>query len=493
VTAEAERQKLEADLATSAATLSQLQTQLASAKVGYETENRLLEDLRKRYQSQASEIQTVRTELIRAESDLSALKLERAEIGGNLLREKDDLLELKRRVAEVGQETQSLRKEVDQAKKDARQHKGLLAIAKKQLSTAEAEKESVAKELGEARAEAEEAEKEIQQTEAALDTLRKQSSSPVTNGVGNGSIHQSPSMGNSEIRGTTETKSPEIGSPALPFTNTSAVASPALSSKSNNPFDRLRKSSVSSETSLQARSASPFAPSNLNATEKGLMSPVDDDDPFGFNQTSPTQLIDGLSHSNNAAPDTPRQNSNPVEEKTEKTMLSPTHDTLFTPTDSFFTPPSSSAGNNALDAIFGEPQEFSESKFPPLAEENSGRKNTDAELPPLQEIEKGEESSSDDDDEDNRPLGQVKAEKQSATTTQATPSGAEGTQSASFNDAFGFDTAPAEKVVPVASSEPVFDMSGLVQPTSAPVNAAGSSSTVPNNLNGISRGKLFNC
>ncbi|PVG02985.1 hypothetical protein CPB86DRAFT_793911 [Serendipita vermifera] len=483
VSAEADRQKLEADLATSAATLSQLQTQLASAKVGYETESKLLSGLRERYQSQAAEIQTTRDELIRAESDLSALKLEKAEIGGNLLREKDDLRDLKRLVTEITEETQLIRREVEQVKKEARQHKGLLAIARKQITTAEAEKESAAKELAQAREEAEEAEKDVKQAEATLEGLRKQTSSPVANGVGNGSIHQSPSMSNSEIKTAVETKSPEISSPALPFTNTSGIASPALSSKSNNPFDRLRKSSVSSETSLQARSASPFAASNPPTTEKGLLSPVDDDDPFGFNQMSPVQVQPAV-----IAPDTPRQNSNIVEERAEKAMLSPVQDNLFTPSESFFTPPSSSAGNNTLDAIFADQQGFAESKFPPLAEVNSGEKSAETDLPPLQEIERGEESSS-DDDEDNRPLGQVKAEKQSAAGAAGVTSATEGTESTSFNDAFGFETTQADKPAPTAASNSIFNTSGLEKSTDTPMNIMGPSTTVPGHTNGVSTGR----
>ena len=111
-------------------------------------------NLRERLVTQRVDIQKARDELISAESELSATKVEKAEVEGSVLRDKEEIRDLQRRMKEVGVETDALKAAIEKAKKDVRQQKGLLAIARKQLATAEAEKlkstkglEAVQKEL----------------------------------------------------------------------------------------------------------------------------------------------------------------------------------------------------------------------------------------------------------------------------------------------------------------------------------------------------------
>ena len=139
-TTKAERTSIEATIANQAAQLSALQTQLSSAKAAYETETRLLAALRERYTNQTTDINKAREELIHAESDLSAVRVEKSEIEQHLLRDKEEVRDLQRKMTEAGSTIEHVKAEIEKAKKDAKQQKGLLAIAKKQLATRETER-----------------------------------------------------------------------------------------------------------------------------------------------------------------------------------------------------------------------------------------------------------------------------------------------------------------------------------------------------------------
>ncbi|KAK0210424.1 hypothetical protein DFS33DRAFT_291638 [Desarmillaria ectypa] len=99
-TSKTERASVEQALANQAAQLSALQTQLSSAKAAYETETKLLSTLRDRLNTQTAEIQKTRENLISAESDLSAVRVEKAEIEGAFLRDKEEARELHRKILE---------------------------------------------------------------------------------------------------------------------------------------------------------------------------------------------------------------------------------------------------------------------------------------------------------------------------------------------------------------------------------------------------------
>ena len=163
-----ESASIQQTLATQASQLSALQTQLSSAKAAYETETKLLAAFKERHSAQSAEIQKAREDLIRAESDLSAIRVEKSEIEGSFLRDKEDIRELNRKMNEVGQQIDALKTDIEKAKKDAKQQKGLLAIAKKQLSLKEAEKAKAEKEQEGALADLTTVTKEREEAEADL-------------------------------------------------------------------------------------------------------------------------------------------------------------------------------------------------------------------------------------------------------------------------------------------------------------------------------------
>ncbi|KAF8636468.1 hypothetical protein AX17_003284 [Amanita inopinata Kibby_2008] len=228
-----DRTSVEQTLASQAAQLSALQIQLSSAKAAYETETKLLATLRERQTNQLSEIQKCREELIRAESDLSAVRVEKAEIEGAFLRDKEDARELHRKMVEVGQRVEALKQDLERIKKDSKQQKGLLAIARKQLSTKETERIKAEKELEEASDELTTVTNERQDAEAGLAR------------AGAIPLPKSPE------RGTTPDSVTFAASQPLP------LSSPELSSgRSHNPFERLGVAPVTSSP----RSQSPFLP-----------------------------------------------------------------------------------------------------------------------------------------------------------------------------------------------------------------------------------------
>jgi epidermal growth factor receptor substrate 15 len=481
-TVQHDRNQLEADLATSAATLTQIQTQLASAKIGYDTESKLLADLRERYTNQANEIKTTRDELIHAESDLSGLKLEKAEIGGNLLREKDDVRELKRRAAEIAQEVELIKKEIEQAKKDARMQKGLLAIAKKQLSTAEAEKEAAQKELAESKAEAEQAEAEVAQTEAAIATLKENTIVAPTS---------PPKVASPKPTGERDIAtpgSPPVTSPILPFAESGRIASPTPSNSSRNPFDRFRQGSVSSLTTPQ-RSGSPFAAAHEPIAEAPKYS-AEQDDPFGFNEPAtepPALILSPTIPTLTTGTETPRQQA-AIPNGNLIAPMSPEQEKLISPAETFFTPPTSSAGNANIDDLFVDNNDTSASRFPALTDPISPTNDTD--LPPLKDVVEEDSSS---DEEDNRPLGEVKAEKQATAAISGGETQKHAPQESvntgpSFDDVFGAPEPSAAATSATTTTAPNSHFSTLGSSAASPTTSAFNSQVAPPVINGHTTG-----
>jgi len=229
-----ESASIQQTLATQASQLSALQTQLSSAKAAYETETKLLAAFKERHSAQSAEIQKAREDLIRAESDLSAIRVEKSEIEGSFLRDKEDIRELHRKMNEVGQQIDALKTDIEKAKKDAKQQKGLLAIAKKQLSLKEAEKAKAEKEQEGVLADLTAVTKEREEAEADL-------------------AKEGTAIEPKAAERTTDSVAFTANQQPLPLTPD--LSATALS-KSNNPFERLAKSSGNSTP----RSQSPFLP-----------------------------------------------------------------------------------------------------------------------------------------------------------------------------------------------------------------------------------------
>ncbi|OSX64638.1 hypothetical protein POSPLADRAFT_1166744 [Postia placenta MAD-698-R-SB12] len=470
--AKAERDDMERKLSEQASQLAALQTQLSSAKAAYETETRLLSALRERYNAQTMEMQQARENLIRGESDLSAVRVEKAEIEGSFLRDKEDVRELQRKMTEVYMEVETLKAGVEKAKKEAKQQKGLLAIARKQLATREAERAKIQKELEEAHIELTDVTKELEEVQAKA---AEEVPAPMTNGRG--------------------VASPDILAralaqplPATPDIPTSPTGSVMSLGKSNNPFERVAMAS-----SPGSRSQSPFLPFTNSAmlptppTAGGNASKEAEEstpvvaaspNPFRFSQAfSPEQVFSSLE-----APAEAQLGVSPID------LMSPTD------TDMFHTPPSSAT----LTALSPMPQPLHEgadleapastdtivptgpqaSEHDELVEAptNVNDQQQDTDLGhQLKELEV-EESDSDSDSEssDDEPLATIKAPTGPEPTIAEQPDAA-GTSSipeiSAFDDSFGItteDTRPLSSFLPAAATPVRSDsLATSVQPVDA--------------------------
>lgn len=197
-----------------------------------------MDDLLKRDAEQKALLGRARHELISAESDLSALRVEKTEIEGGYLRDKEEVREVQKRMREVGEEVKLVKEMVERAKKEARQQKGLGAIARKQLATVEGEREKVEEELREAervRDAGPGAEKEVEEEDSPFD--------------------HPPAIA---------TRAPLPLSPPV-------VNSPAGSVRSTNPFDRL--GAVAGVLSPQVTGASTSAVKSLSPQVTGTFTP----------------------------------------------------------------------------------------------------------------------------------------------------------------------------------------------------------------------------
>ncbi|KAJ7236710.1 hypothetical protein B0H12DRAFT_1212316 [Mycena haematopus] len=468
-TAQADRAALETTLANQAAQLSALQTQLTTAKAAYETENKLLAGLRERQAVQTADITKTREELIRAESDLSAVRVEKAEVEGAFLRDKEEVRALHRKMVEVGGEAETLKLDVEKSKKEAKQQKGLLAIARKQLSTKEAERAKAEKELAEAQAEAAAVVREKQEVESAIATLDAlpMPTLPVV-------AAPAPAPAPEPERTTSNDSLTFAASYALPVTPD--VGSPSIPSsiKSNNPFDRL----VGNAT---PRSQSPFAPTiSPQATGTGDAAP----DPFGFSQAfevdAPAPAPQAAAPEA-AAPEAPTDAPEQEQEQEESKSPTPKPAELLTPVgsvsdgenDIFSTPITATVPTfPAIDDVVA-------TQFPPVEAPNGKPPGLDQPEPTLDRAETTDlgaqlkeldvadsESSDESDSEDEVPLATLQKGKKAevAETITETPVNENGdakpAAEPSFDDVFGMsDAAPAAAAAPAA--EPSTDAFGM--------------------------------
>ncbi|KAF5391940.1 hypothetical protein D9757_001685 [Collybiopsis confluens] len=466
-----ERITVEQTLADQASQLSALQTQLSSSKAAYETEVKLLEALKERHATQTAEIGKSRTELITAESDLSALRVEKTEIEGTFLRDKEEVRELNRKAFEAGQQIEALKAEIEKAKKEAKQQKGLLAIAKKQLSSKEAERAKVEKELAEAQAAAVAATQGKEEVEVELERVSK--SIPA---AAQGTLSQ-PTL---PERDTSEDSLAFAASHALPLT-------PEMSSplgKSNNPFERLARS----DSSAGPRAQSPFLPfSNVtvpspsipNSNAESNTESTINSDPFGFSQAFGTSAdganapfvpddADGLEFG--ARSSTPKL----VPASPETLEHSPATPTTAH-TEEFTTPPSTA---DAASPNRKSTEEMFHSGFPDLGDSTSvpisgvsESSRLSGEITtlenthetdiggPLKEIEPEESDSSDEEDE--VPLATLKAK--SPDSVEPTPTSATNGK-ASFDQVFG--VSPANPQAALTEAKDAFGVSGTTDSAS---------------------------
>lgn len=295
--------------------LAQLKTQLATARASYETEMKLLGDIRERALAQQADITKSREELITAEGELSAVKAERNEIQSALLRDKEEVRELQRKLKEAGAETEALKVGLEKLKKDARQQKGLLAIAKKQLATAEAEKLKVHKEIENAEVELDDVTKEKARAETQISVLAA-------------ALPGDSSARNSiETPGRMSSPVPSVVAANIPIPSTPAPSSPSVPRQATNPFDLLILGALNSPVSEanssvdpERRAASPLpevdfllptrTKSPLAATPPVAVEPHTEETPWVFVDQSPrTEEANRPSSPEAAVPKSPPETS----------------------------------------------------------------------------------------------------------------------------------------------------------------------------------------
>ncbi|KAG5718666.1 hypothetical protein E4T56_gene16621 [Termitomyces sp. T112] len=451
-----ERAQSDERFASQHSQLESLQAQLATAKASYETETKTLASIRERHSAQTADIQKLKEELIRAESDLSAIRVEKAEIEHAYLRDKEETRELHRTMNEFSQLIEATKAEVEKTKKDAKQQKGLLAIAKKQLSARETEKAKAEKELEEATAEVAAITKERTDVEAELVALTSAPAPTRADSTTFAANHPLPS-------------SPDRTSP-VPST---------VAVKSNNPFDKLQKSDGT------PRSQSPFLPfvaaalptpgTEDTASTTNVIDRASSFDPFGF----PAAFETDDSASNGAPPpilqhmvsgaSTPK--SAPLDERTPEvpeSIISPgteresdfvTPPTTATPTRSLTSSPAPMKSN--VDAA----------KFPPLDDATSNISHPDVQDLTTTNSTRADQETDlglkkldinelDSDSEDEVPLADLAAKSKASPKRSAIPLKEDVlvSEGPSFDDVFGVTPPSTENssVDPAATnSQPV--------------------------------------
>ena len=420
-----ERADIEQRLAEQATELSNLQTQLTAARTAYETETKLLVTLRERYASQNADISKARHELITAESDVSALRLEKNDVQNALLRDKEEVRGLQKKMAAAGAEIETIKVEIERAKKDAKQQKGLSAIARKQLAAREAEKAKVESERGEAEAELVEAIKEKDEAEAEL-------------GGEPGAVTstQGPALGNDIFKPA----SPDILAAAvaqpLPDTPGSSIFSPpsprSSSMKGTNPFERFTTASSPPQTPFMSFSSSSDPPTSAQLNDDSGEE-VDLNDPFGL---GPTRV----------------EEPQPLSGSTEASNTRDRAASPYSPADDLFvTPPATASAlqesPKGSDHIF-TPLDAAMSKFPSIPGAFSDEPDS---VVPAKEAEADRDSSDDDDGpEEAIPGPKQQAPNASSPAPQAVSK--KSSTGSSFDENFGVSSETSASMISVPST-----------------------------------------
>lgn len=147
---ERNRSDLEQRNASNSSQLEQLESELATARTKYDEETKIVAELRIRVGEQTARLRQLQADVISAQSDLTARKMEKDELEQTFLRDKEEVRGLQKRMKEIEDEKTGIRLLLEKVKKDARQQKGMVSIAKKQLSTAEGSRDSLQQELRQA-------------------------------------------------------------------------------------------------------------------------------------------------------------------------------------------------------------------------------------------------------------------------------------------------------------------------------------------------------
>ena len=426
-TVQNERADTEQRLTEQATELSNLQTQLTAAKTAYETETKLLGTLRERYANQNADINKTRQELITAESDVSALRLEKNEVQNALLGDKEEVRELQRKMAAAGIEIAAARVEIEKLKKDAKQQKGLLAIAKKQLAARDAEKVKAESEKREAEAELAEAIKEKDEAEAEL-AKEPGAAIPAEVLVAGYDIAKPSSP---------DVLAAAIAQPLPDTPGGSIFGSPSLRSssvRSTNPFEHL--------TTGSPPPRSPFMPFGSSAEPQVSIQPKDGsspevnlDDPFGFDapRVEEPQPIVGPAE------------SSVIEDRADSPPSAAEFDDLFVTTP--VSAPPMHESPKGPERTF-TPLDAAVSKFPSIPDAFS--EEPDSVVPTNESP--AEEDSSDDDGGPEEAIAAPKQQPFGTLSQASTGVSKESPTDSSFDDAFGVSSETSVSIISIPST-----------------------------------------
>lgn len=164
-----QREDMEKTAKATSDEVAELKEKLRLSREAFDKEQKLVQDLSLRANDHKKELQQAKQQLITAESELSGLRVEKNEAEQALMRDKEEIRTLKAKLAEMSQATTTIKAEIvgflrafvhyvsclshtrgryqEKLKKDGRQQKGMLAISKKQLATAEGDHEKSTREL----------------------------------------------------------------------------------------------------------------------------------------------------------------------------------------------------------------------------------------------------------------------------------------------------------------------------------------------------------
>ena len=288
-------------------------------------------------------------------------------------------------MTETGSTIEVAKAEVEKVKKEAKQQKGLLVVAKKQLATREAEKAKISQELQDAVAEAQETTREREAAEAEL--IKEPSGFNTSNGL---PFAPSPSLSGHSV---TSPPQPLSGSPGSP----SSVAT-----KSNNPFEQQLVAGGSGSLLPPFHPSSVPTPATVTpAQNEGTTT----DNPFTFDQAFGDEEA-------RPGPDVEEPSSGPernVQPSTGKIAVNEEVSDPPSDHDLFITPPTSALDSLGANAIIStaEPEVL---KLPPRgttspvpSTDRPREAHTDINFP-VEEVAANESDSSDEDGEDKTPL-----------------------------------------------------------------------------------------
>lgn len=228
-----QKSNLESESNGHVAQLREIEMRLSSVKAQHETETRVVDDLKSRVGEQNEQLVKLRQDLIQNESELSALRAEKDETEQALLRDKEEVRNISKRMQVVGEETNTLKALLEKLRKEARQQKGMIAISKKQVATAESTRDVIQTEVDQAA-----------QEKHALDEEEVLQQTP-----------PSRSQDSPFIKPATQTLTQAAAIP-LPVTPQQALSPNATGTgqRSTNPFERLGFSAKPLERSVSGAS-----------------------------------------------------------------------------------------------------------------------------------------------------------------------------------------------------------------------------------------------